>query len=328
MVPGLPVGRRHDLLRPRPDVRWWVVAAVVTVSLSGCAAGQAHSDQLSHPAAAQSTPTTPGAMEHHPQRHHVGKGRSKHHAKRHTRHHTQHDTKPPAKPRRREHEHHQAQHGRHQGHHRIHVVGVPAKDLPRPDLTPGAVLTTSAAAVCVSGYASSVRDVPDSEKEAVYARYGVPHVPYAHEVDHLVSLELGGSNAIRNLWPEPYAGRWGARTKDVLENRLHDLVCAGALTLRHAQRIEARNWVAAYDRYVGTPPVPSPSGQALHHRRHRTHRGGTTGSSAGCEPGYSPCLPRAEDLDCDQIPDWKTPVRVTGDDPYRLDADGDGSACE
>ena len=52
-------------------------------------------------------------------------------------------------------------------------------------------------------------------------------VPYQHEVDHLISLELGGSNAIRNLWPEPYAGRWGARTKDVLENRLHDLVCEG-----------------------------------------------------------------------------------------------------
>ncbi len=39
------------------------------------------------------------------------------------------------------------------------------------------------------------------------------HIPYAHEVDHLVSLELGGSNDIRNLWPEPSAGRWGARTR-------------------------------------------------------------------------------------------------------------------
>ena len=111
--------------------------------------------------------------------------------------------------------------------------------------------------MCTSGYASSVRDVPDSEKEAVYARYGIPHVPYQHEVDHLVSLELGGSNAITNLWPEPYAGRWGARTKDVLENRLHDLVCAGAVQLAYAQRIEAHNWVAAYRRYVGTPPAGS-----------------------------------------------------------------------
>ena len=65
----------------------------------------------------------------------------------------------------------------------------------------------------------------------MYARYGIAHVPYQHEVDHLVSLEVGGSNAVTNLWPEPYAGRWGARTKDVLENRLHDLVCSGQLSL-------------------------------------------------------------------------------------------------
>ncbi len=47
-----------------------------------------------------------------------------------------------------------------------------------------------------------------------------------------------------------------------------------------------------------------------------------------CEPGYSPCLPIVDDLDCDQIPDSWKPIRVTGDDPYRLDADGDGWGCE
>jgi hypothetical protein len=118
------------------------------------------------------------------------------------------------------------------------------------------------ARICVPGYSASVRNVPQSEATAVYDRYGVAHVPYAHEVDHLVSLEIGGSNAISNLWPEPYAGRWGARTKDVLENRLHELVCSGRLALRAAQRIEARNWVAAYRRYVGGVPTatggPSP----------------------------------------------------------------------
>ena len=138
---------------------------------------------------------------------------------------------------------------------------VPAADVPNRRLTPGAALTTKASVVCRSGYASRVRDVPESEKNAVYGRYGVAHVPYAHEVDHLVSLELGGSNAIANLWPEPYAGRWGARTKDALENRLHDLVCSGAIRLRAAQRIEARNWVAAYRRYVGSPPAASGGGE-------------------------------------------------------------------
>jgi Excalibur calcium-binding domain len=49
---------------------------------------------------------------------------------------------------------------------------------------------------------------------------------------------------------------------------------------------------------------------------------------SGCQPGYSPCLPRAADLNCADIPASKRPVRVTGSDPYRLDGDGDGIACE
>lgn len=197
---------------------------------------------------------------------------------------------------------------------------MPAADLPNPRLTPGLVLTTSAARVCRPGYASRVRAVPESEKHAVYSRYGVAHIPYEHEVDHLVSLELGGSNAIVNLWPEPYAGRWGAHAKDSLENRLHDLVCSGAIGLRYAQRIEARNWVSAYRHYLGSPPAPVPAGSG----------GGSAGGAGGpaCEAGYTPCLPVAGDLDCADIPASKTPVRVTGSDPYRLDGDGDGLGCE
>jgi hypothetical protein len=118
-------------------------------------------------------------------------------------------------------------------------------------------LDVTRAQVCTSGYASGARDVSEAEKAAVYGRYGVEWVPYQHEVDHLISLELGGSNAIRNLWPEPYAGRWGARTKDVLENRLHELVCEGSLALKTAQRQEARDWVAAYRKYVGSPMTTS-----------------------------------------------------------------------
>ena len=50
-------------------------------------------------------------------------------------------------------------------------------------------------------------------------------------------------------------------------------------------------------------------------------------SGSGCEPGYSPCLPRAADLNCADIPASKKPVRVTGADPYRLDGNGDGWGC-
>jgi hypothetical protein len=65
------------------------------------------------------------------------------------------------------------------------------------------------------------------------------------------------------------------------------------------------------------------------------HTGGRLASTAtpnnrgpGCQPGYSPCLPRVADLNCSDLPSSKRPVRVTGSDPYRLDGDGDGIACE
>jgi hypothetical protein len=91
---------------------------------------------------------------------------------------------------------------------------------------------------------------------------------------------------IRNLWPEPYAGKWGARTKDVLENRLHELVCDGRLTLRSAQRQEARDWVAAYRRYVGSSP--------------------STGGSPGPSPGgfYASSYPTASTIYCEDDPTW------------------------
>ena len=44
-----------------------------------------------------------------------------------------------------------------------------------------------------------------------------------------------------------------------------------------------------------------------------------------CMGGYSPCLPMTDDLDCGDI---NGPVKVTGSDPYRLDADGDGIGCD
>jgi hypothetical protein len=164
---------------------------------------------------------------------------------------------------------------------------VPAADVPDPALTPGATFAVGVTQICTPGYASSARDVSDADKAAVYARYGIPWVPYAHEVDHLISLELGGSNAIGNLWPEPYAGPWGARTKDVLENRLHELVCAGDLSLRAAQRQEATDWVRAYRRYVGTLPAS----------------GGDGGSTS---PGgyYASSYPTASTIYCADDPGW------------------------
>jgi hypothetical protein len=72
-----------------------------------------------------------------------------------------------------------------------------------------------------------------------------------YELDHLIPLEVGGGNGARNLWPQGYRGKYNAHTKDALENRLHDLVCAGKLDLKVAQTAIATDWIAAYRKYGG-----------------------------------------------------------------------------
>jgi hypothetical protein len=126
--------------------------------------------------------------------------------------------------------------------------------LPDPACSPGAVFPTATREqICVSGYAKSVRDVPQSEKQQVYAEYGIKsHKPGEYEVDHIVSLELGGSNEIANLYPEAAEPRPGFHEKDRYENYLHDQVCAGRIDLREAQRRIAENWLR-YWQEAGSP---------------------------------------------------------------------------
>ncbi len=103
-----------------------------------------------------------------------------------------------------------------------------------------------------------MRDVPESEKNQVYAEYGITHhTTDQYEIDHLISLELGGSNAIGNLWPELNDHPKGyLNSKDILENRLHDLVCEGKVGLASVQKAIATNWVSTYRQYLGAWPIP------------------------------------------------------------------------
>jgi hypothetical protein len=126
--------------------------------------------------------------------------------------------------------------------------------LPDPKLTPGATLPVTKGDICVPGYTQKVRNVPKAVKDQVFAAYGITsHQPRSYEVDHLISLELGGSNSIKNLWPESYLTKpWNARVKDQLENHLHKLVCSGQLDLATAQREIATDWISAYRKYFHT----------------------------------------------------------------------------
>jgi hypothetical protein len=131
---------------------------------------------------------------------------------------------------------------------------------PNPDraCSPGAYYTgLTKRTICSDTFrTSSVRHVTDGTKHAVEVAYGLEPKAYgsALEIDHIVSLELGGSNEPANLFPERADARPGYRAKDKLENRLHDLVCAGDIKLRDARRQIAGDWQKLYKRVFGKAP--------------------------------------------------------------------------
>jgi hypothetical protein len=128
--------------------------------------------------------------------------------------------------------------------------------LPDSTKTPGATFPVTKADICTPGYSSKVRNVPSAMKRAVYASYGITQRdPGEYEVDHLISLELGGSNSQRNLWPQSFRTQpWNAHVKDALENQLHNMVCNGQVSLEDAQHAIATDWIAAYRKYVSPNP--------------------------------------------------------------------------
>ena len=163
--------------------------------------------------------------------------------------------------------------------------------LPDPKLTPGDTLDVTLTDIQEHGYSAKVRNVPVSVKREVYASYGIEHWNKGeYEVDHLISLSLGGNNSKKNLWPQSYLTEpWNAHTKDQLEYRLLTLVRAGKVDLHTAQQEMVSNWIAAYKKYVS--PVPL-AGRA---KGGRYPRG--TGHAAGDESAL-----KDEDPDTDSAP--------------------------
>ena len=126
--------------------------------------------------------------------------------------------------------------------------------LPDPACTPGAVdpavtQDNLASTICKSGYTTTVRapaSDTDKTKALSLTQYGQTRASTT-EYDHLISLQLGGTNAVSNLWPEPNrAGAPGTTNpKDAIETRLNKAVCAHKVTLVAAQKAIATNWVTA-----------------------------------------------------------------------------------
>ncbi len=130
---------------------------------------------------------------------------------------------------------------------------------PNRSLTPGATRRVTMSEVCSVPEEDVVGSVTGSLRQKVFQEYGIANArPEDYEIDYLIAPRLGGTEDIRNLWPEPYrTDNWNAHVKDALEERLHEMVCSGQLDLSTAQRDIATDWIAAYKKYFHTnKPLP------------------------------------------------------------------------
>jgi len=121
--------------------------------------------------------------------------------------------------------------------------------LPDPACTPGATDSRVSQAniqdtICRSGYTRTVRppaSYTEPLKRDLMQRYGDTGSMREYELDHLISLELGGSpTSSANLWPEPGAS---PNPKDRVESAANHAVCSGRMSLADTQHKIATNWI-------------------------------------------------------------------------------------
>jgi len=135
--------------------------------------------------------------------------------------------------------------------------------VPDPKCTPGAVNPSLTLAVLrTPGFKTGcVRDraVSEAGKAVTYAWYGMKepadnsHETQTCELDHLVSLELGGADTLDNIWPQ--CGPDGVdlrhrffKEKDTVENFLAWLVRNDRMDLAEAQSGIAADWTQFLDK--------------------------------------------------------------------------------
>jgi len=134
--------------------------------------------------------------------------------------------------------------------------------VPDPRCTPGAINPTLTIDIlrdpafrttCVRDNATTA-----AQKAGTYSWYQVSHpqnntgVMQTCELDHLVSLELGGADTLDNIWPQ--CGPPGVvlrerffKQKDMVENYLAKQVHDGLMKLKDAQDGIARDWTQYLD---------------------------------------------------------------------------------
>lgn len=116
---------------------------------------------------------------------------------------------------------------------------------PNPTLTPGLLAATDGTTVCQL----TVRAPDSTAQAAVLAEYGIPaRDAKRYEIVGRYPRELGGSDLLANLWPQPRESAPSYRERQWVVAWFRREVCAGRYPLADAQQAMFGDWLQAYDR--------------------------------------------------------------------------------
>jgi hypothetical protein len=105
----------------------------------------------------------------------------------------------------------------------------------------------------LAGASPTAAFLEDIKRKQLQAE-GHAGTPADYDEDHLIPVGLGGDpKDPQNLWPQPWESKGarlapagaGAESKNKVEQKFHDEVCAGTLTLKLARQSIAGNWKLA-----------------------------------------------------------------------------------
>lgn len=156
--------------------------------------------------------------------------------------------------------------------------------------------------------------MPDTEVAGDFGPEGLQdQLLGSGEID---SLRLSMESVLdRGLLTEPRP------TADAVEDAVSLLFRADNISIQHMERPRTKPKAKARNAWIGAAVglvVVCAAGLGVW-----SINGGLAAEE--CSPGYDPCLPMTDDLNCSDV---GFQVQVFGDDPYNLDRDGNGVGCE
>ncbi len=128
--------------------------------------------------------------------------------------------------------------------------------------TPGATNSTitqatATSTICRHQYVDKIKSQISTKTSAkVFAEYAIAKRTRSnYTIDQLVPPDLGGTNALTNLWPEPLKGTAAPERKAVVDAAVHKSLCAGFISLATAQGLFNASWASVDTNLVTSAPT-------------------------------------------------------------------------